>query len=69
MEKDKTVDYFQAVRDFEESQEGPVGSGFMIRSRVVSDGIVDYLKVSQAYKRYLDKDRSEVIHRGKKTDE
>ena len=63
MEKNKTVDYLRAVRDFDKSR-GKKMEDFKIPLKdSVADSGVDYLKVSRKYQRYLQRDQSEVIRK------
>ncbi len=67
MGKEKVVDYFQAMREFDKSQgKAPDDFDIPLKSSEKPDGGVDYLAVSRKWKEYLDSDRSEVIHNGKK---
>ncbi len=63
MEKNKTVNYLRAVRDFDKSR-GKKTEDFKIPLKdSVADSGVDYLKVSRKYQRYLQRDQSEVIRK------
>ncbi len=63
--KDKVVDYFQAMRDFDRAQ-GKKADWFDAPLRSAEkDGVVNYLSVSREYQDYLEKDRSEMIYVGK----
>ncbi len=65
MDREKPVDYFKAMRDFDKSQgRKPDDFDIPLKDSVEDDG-VDYLEVSREYEEYLEKDQSEVIH-GKK---
>ena len=61
---DKVVDYFQAMRDFDKSQEKKADEFDMPLKSSEEDGGVDYLAVSQEYEKYLAENK-EVIHIGK----
>ncbi len=66
MEKDKTIDYFQAIRDFDKSHDRkPDNFSAPLKSSEEPDGGVNYLVVSRKWKEYLDSDQS-VIHNEKK---
>ena len=62
MEKDKAVDYFQAMRDFDKSQGKKADDFDMPLKSSEEDGGVDYLAVSREFEKYLIEDQSEVIH-------
>ncbi len=63
MEKNKTVNYLRAVRDFDKSR-GKKTEDFKIPLKdSAADSGVDYLKVSRKYQRYLQRDQSEVIRK------
>ena len=65
--KEKVVDYMQVVRDFDKSQgKKPDGFDMPLRSAEDEEGVVDYLKVSREYVKYLIDDQSEVIHNEKR---
>ena len=63
MEKNKTVDYLRAVRDFDKSRGKKTEDFKMPPKDSAADGGVDYLKVSRKYQRYLQRDQSEVIRK------
>ena len=66
MEKKKSVDYGQAIREFEAANAGQVLNRDCLQKYVPDDGgVVDYLAVSKEFQRYLVSDESEVIYNGK----
>ena len=70
MNKDKTVDYFQIMRDFDKSQgKKPDDFDIPLKSSEEPDGGVDYLAVSRKWEKYLAEDQSDLIHNGKNCDE
>ena len=62
MVKDRIVDYFQAMRDFDKSLGKKADDFDMPLKSSEEDGRVDYLAVSREYEKYLIEDQSEVIH-------
>ena len=62
MEKDKAVDYFQTMRDFDKSQGKQADDFDLSLKSSEEDGGVDYLAVSREYEKYLIEDQSDVIH-------
>ncbi len=67
MGKEKVVDYFQAIHDFDKSQgKAPDDFSVLLKSSEEPDGGVDYLLVSRKWKEYLDSDQAVIHNDGKK---
>ena len=66
MEKNKPVDYEQAIREFDENRSATALNTDCLQKFVPAvDGVVDYVAVSKEYQRYLISDESFVIHNEK----
>ena len=53
MEKERVVDYFQAMREFDKSQGKKADDFDMPLKSSEEDGGVDYLAVSREFEKYL----------------
>ena len=61
MDENKVVDYFQAMREFDQSQGKKADDFDMPLKSSEEDGGVDYLAVSREFEKYLAGNK-EVIH-------
>ena len=67
MEKEKSVDYFRVMRDFDKSQgKAPDDFDFPLKSSEEPDGGVNYLAISRKWEKYLAEGQSDLIHNGEK---